>query len=197
MYKNHFGFKHAILDKAVPTLWKNKQYDELLNQFNGLLSSPGVGLLTGHSGVGKTITLNHIIQHINPHQYKVMYNPETNLCQLEIYQNLAVSLGIEPSYRRSKLWRDIKETLLMLYDQASVLPLWIIDEAHYLPVDFFKDLPAFLNFKFDSKMPITIWLVGYPELSDILNRQSNEALRSRLHVRYSMKPLTHRDDFKQ
>lgn len=196
MYRNHFGLKHHILDKEVPVIWNNPQFEALSNRFEWLLTSPGIGLLTGAPGVGKTLSLNHIVQQLNPHQYQVIYTPETDFGRYDLYRNLAIALGLEPTYRRSHLWHCIKEHLLNLHEQA-ILPIWIIDEAQLLPNEFFLDLPAFLNFKFDSKMPITIWLVGYPELSALLNRQPYEAIRSRLHVRFCMEALSDREQFKQ
>ncbi|WP_332383994.1 AAA family ATPase [Burkholderia ubonensis] len=41
------------------------------------------------------------------------------------------------------------------------MPLWIIDEAQNLPPEFFRDFPSFLNFAFDARSLITVWLAGH------------------------------------
>ena len=64
---------------------------------------------------------------------------------------LAMELGLEPAYRRAQLWRDFKAHIQELADNKQLLLVWIIDEAHNLPPEFFRDLPAFLNFAFDSR----------------------------------------------
>jgi type II secretory pathway predicted ATPase ExeA len=48
--------------------------------------------------------------------------------------------------------------------------VWIIDEAQNLPSEFFRDFPAFLNFAFDSRDLISVWLVGHPALAHTLGQ---------------------------
>jgi len=81
----------------------------------------------------------------------VIYLAETDFGRLDLYRSLALALGLEPAYRRAALWRQIKACIQELADGKGVTPLWIIDEAHNLPVEFFRELPAFLNFAFDSR----------------------------------------------
>src|SRR3546814_1102378 len=69
------------------------------------------------------------------------------------------------AYRRAQLWRDIKNRIHELVDGKQLTPLWIIDEAQNLPPEFFRDFPAFLNFAFDARDLITVWLVGHPSLA--------------------------------
>ena len=76
------------------------------------------------------------------------------------------------------------------------LPSWIIDEAQNLPVEFFRDLPAFLNFAFDSRDLMAVWLVGHPKLAHTLDRAPYAALASRIQVRLQLQPITARERFK-
>jgi MSHA biogenesis protein MshM len=73
--------------------------------------------------------------------------------------------------------------------------VWIIDEAHHLPVEFFRDLPAFLNFAFDSRDLMTIWLLGQPRLAQTLSRAPYAALASRIQVRVNLAPINERERF--
>ena len=83
-----------------------------------------------------------------------------------------------------------------LYTQKNILPLLLIDEAHNISQDFLRDFPSFLNFVFDSKDYMTVWLVGHPSLAKFIDRQSNIALASRIQVRYELKPITDSESFK-
>jgi hypothetical protein len=69
---------------------------------------------------------------------------------------------VEAGYRRAQLWRDLKERILQLVDGRQLVPVWIIDEAQNLPLEFFRDLPAFLNFAFDTRDVMSVWLIGHP-----------------------------------
>src|SRR5436309_649912 len=127
MYKQFFGLKHAPFGKECP-LWNNGQLMDLERQFKWLLQSPGLGLLTGESGLGKTAALRKITQELNPHQYAVYYIAETDFGRLDFYRQLAILFNLKASYRRSQLWRDIKEHFTYLTTQKNILPIIIIDE---------------------------------------------------------------------
>lgn len=197
MYLSFFGLKHLPLGKESLSLWDNGQLTGLTQQFTWLLQSPGVGLLTAEPGLGKTASLRQITRPLNPHQYAVYYTANTDFGRLDFYRELAKLLGLQPSYRRAQLWRDIKAHIVYLATQKNMLPVIIIDEAHNLPFEFFRDFPAFLNFVFDSKDYMTVWLVGHPELARHVDRTFNMALSSRLQARIELKPVFDSDAFKQ
>ncbi len=67
-----------------------------------------------------------------------------------------------------------------LMDHKQVLPVWVIDEAQNLPPEFFRNFPAFLNFAFDSRSMLTIWLAGHPHLAQTLDRVPYAALANRI-----------------
>jgi MSHA biogenesis protein MshM len=197
MILQHFGLRHAPLGKDLTEPWDNGTLASLAERFHWLLQSPGVGLITGEPGVGKTVALRHITRSLNPHRYQVVYQAETDFGRIDIYRGLARALGVEPNYRRAQLWRDIKERIHELVDRKQVTPIWIIDEAQNLPLEFFRDLPAFLNFAFDSRDLISVWLVGHPDLARTLLRAPYAALASRIQVRVQLTAITGRDHFAQ
>ena len=197
MYLQHFGLRHAPLGKDTTEHWDDGALAPLTERFSWLLHAPGLGLITGEPGVGKTAALRSQTKALNPHRHLVVYQAETDFGRIDIYRGLARALGVEPSYRRALLWRDIKLRILDLVDNKQIMPLWIIDEAQNLPADFFRDFPAFLNFAFDSRDLITVWLVGHPSLIHTLERAPYAALYSRLQVRLQIKPIVERDRFAQ
>ena len=195
MYLQHFGLRHAPLCKELTEPWDDGALAQLKQRFNWLLTSPGIGLITGEPGVGKTAALRSLTSTLNPHRYQVLYQAETDFGRIDIYRGLARALGLEPSYRRAQLWRDIKQRVHELVDNRQVTPLWIIDEAQNLPPEFFRDFPAFLNFAFDSRDLISVWLLGHPALAQTLDRAPYAALHSRIQVRVQLKPVVERERF--
>ena len=153
MYLQHFGLRHPPLGKEVAEPWDDGALEQLIQRFNWLLQSPGLGLLTGEPGVGKTAALRSLTRALNPHRYLVLYQAETDFGRVDIYRGLARALGLEPSYRRAQLWRDIKQRVHELVDTKQVTPLWIIDEAQNLPSEFFRDFPAFLQLRLRLARP--------------------------------------------
>jgi len=195
MVLQHFGLKHYPLGKGCAELWDDGFLDRLQERFTWLLESPGVGLLTGEPGVGKTAALRQLTETLNPHRYQVIYLAETDFGRLDLYRSLALALGLEPVHRRAALWRDIKARIQELADGKGIVPLWIIDEAQNLPVEFFRDLPAFLNFAFDSRDLMVVWLLGHPRVAHTLDRAPYAALAGRIQVRLQLKSIVERERF--
>ena len=72
MYLQHFGLRHPPLGKEVAEPWDDGALEQLIQRFNWLLQSPGIGLLTGEPGVGKTAALRSLTRALNPHRYLVL-----------------------------------------------------------------------------------------------------------------------------
>jgi MSHA biogenesis protein MshM len=197
MYRQHFGLTQAPFGKDCKELWSNQQLSDLERQFQWLLKSPGIGLLTAEPGLGKTAALRHLTHSLNPHQYLVRYIAETDFGRLDFYRQLALNFNLTSSFRRSQLWRDLKDHITHLATQKNILPILIIDEAQNLPPVFLRDFPSFLNFVFDSKDYLTVWLVGHNELARTLDRPSYAALASRIQARCQLHPISDRDAFKE
>jgi len=197
MYKSHFGLTGTPLGKSCKALWDDGEFRNLNERFQWLLDSPGIGMITGEPGIGKTAALRQLSQSLNPHRYHVIYMAETDFGRVDIYRNLALSLGLEPSYRRAHLWRDIKAHVQQMVQNQQLLPVWIIDEAQNLPPEFFRDFPAFLNFAFDSKEMITVWFSGHPILSHTLDRIPYAALKSRIQTHIQLQPVIESERFCQ
>jgi len=196
-YLQQFNLTHAPFSKGTPTFWKTAAIEELQSRFRWLLESPGIGLLTGEAGVGKTAALHQLCQKLNPHEYQVIYHSETDFGRVDLYRQLAIDLGLEPAYRRASVWRAIKSHAQNLVKTQHRLPIWIIDEAHNLPADFFRDFPSFLNFTFDTESLITVWFVGHSQLNHILKRKVYDALHSRIQVFVQFDPINQADEFKE
>src|SRR5436190_15219098 len=107
MFLQHFGLKHAPLGKNSPSLWQDGNLIALQERFTNLLHSPGIGVLTGEPGVGKTVALHHCAKSLNPHQHQIFYIAETNFTSFDIYRQLALTLGLVPASRYAQVWRDI------------------------------------------------------------------------------------------
>jgi len=197
MYRQHFGLKHIPFDKNSPSLWAHEDLTILQERFTGLINNPGIGLLTGEPGVGKTAALRNIIKNLNPHQYFIVYLAETQFSCYDIYSQLAISFNLVPPHRFAQLWRAIKNRIRELVENKRSLPILIIDEAQNLSFDFFKSFPSFLNFDFDAKDMMTVWFVGHNNLLNIIDRAALAALSGRIHARCQIHPITERTCFTQ
>lgn len=182
-YRQRFGLTHPPLprDACGKTCFQEGDaYGRLARVFEWLAAEPGLGLLTGEAGCGKTTLMRHLCAQLPEPDHKVIYLCDTRVTAMAVYRGLAAALGLRPAYRRDELWRQLKAPLAALYERESVAPLLVLDEAHHLGDDFLHDLAGFLNHKFDRRDLMTIWLVGLPSLRARLDLQVHAALRGRI-----------------
>jgi len=197
-YLERFGLTHRPLprDACGPTFDDHgDDYARLARIFAWLSDEPGLGVLVGDPGTGKTTSIRHLCAHLPRPRYRVLYHCDATLAPTGIYRVLAGELGLKPHHRRSQLWQDIKRTMLHLVDEQHVQPVLVLDEAHLLPDAFLQELAAFLNYAFDSRDLVTTWLVGQPVLHRRLQSQQHEALAMRVVAPCHLHPRLDRADF--
>ena len=166
-------------------------YQRLAQWFRLLVEEPGLGVLTSDPGVGKTAGIRNLCSELPNPDYVVIYICNTSVSPLDLYRTLATELGIRPSHRRGQLWSDIKRALVQMVDERGTSPIIVIDEAQLLSDAFLLDLSGFLNFAFDSRDLLTLWLVGLSHLRPRLRQLQHAALRSRIAVELHLEPLDH------
>jgi MSHA biogenesis protein MshM len=198
MYRKRFGLTgHPMPKNAQGKSFyeQTPNYQRLRRAFGLLLEEPGLGVLSGEPGVGKTAALRNLCAQLPKPDYLVVYQCDTAVAPLDLYRNLAVELGVRPSHRRALLWADIKKALIHMVDERGTAPVVVIDEAHLLNDQFLLDLGGFLNFAFDSRDLLTLWLVGQTSLRRTLQMQQHLALAMRVSAQVHFEPLTDRDSF--
>lgn len=173
---------------------KSPGYGKLQRCFQQLLTDPGLGVLTAEAGIGKTAAIRNLCMALPRPDYLVLYLCDTTVSPLDLYRSLAGELGVKPSHRRAQLWADLKKALMHLVDERGTAPVLVVDEAQHLSDSFLLDLSGFLNFAFDTRDLLTLWLVGLPPLSRRLRMHQHAALATRIAVEVRLEPLD-RDTF--
>lgn len=197
MYRQRFGLTNHPLPKNAQgkTFFdKSPGHARLARAFARLARDPGVGVLCADAGVGKTAALRHHCALLPRPDFLVLYLCDTAVAPLDLYRTLAQEIGVRPSHRRAQLWADIKKTLVHLVDDRGTSPVVILDEAQHLSDRFLIDLSGFLNFAFDSRDLLTLWLCGLPSLDRTLRMHQHAPLLMRVSERVQLEPLE-RDAF--
>ena len=197
MYRQRFGFTGHPLPKDArgKTFCADLPgYQRLSTVFQQLLDERGLAVLTGDAGTGKTAAIRNLCHQLPSPDHRILYLCDTAVSPLDLYRTLALELGVTPSHRRGQLWTDIKKTLVDLVDERGSLPVLVVDEAHHLSDRFLVDLSGFLNFAFDSRDLMAVWLVGLSPLLRTLRMHQHAALATRITAHVHLEPLS-RDDF--
>jgi len=190
--KTRFSLTHYPLPKNAQGKTfcdKAPGYARLRRAFQQTVDDHTVGVLSGEPGVGKTTAIRNLIAELPRPDYQVLYLCNTSGSPLDLYRAIAGEVGVRPSHRRGQLWADIKKTIVHMVDERGVAPVIVLDEAQQLSDSFLADLAGFLNFAFDSRDLMTLWLVGLPPLLKRLHQQQHDALRTRVAVEMRLEAL--------
>lgn len=190
--KHRFNLIHYPLPKNAQGKSfydKSPGYTRLARSFKQLIDDPGLGVLHAEAGIGKTAAMRNLCMQLPRPDYLVLYFCDTTVSPLDLYRALAAELGVKPSHRRGQLWADIKKALVHMVDERGTAPVVVIDEAQHLSDAFLLDLSGFLNFAFDSRDLLTLWLVGLPPLARRLHMHQHAALKTRIAVEVRLEPL--------
>lgn len=196
-YRSRFGLTHHPLprDASGKSFFdQTTGYQRLEMYFQELLDEPGLGVLTAEPGIGKTAAIRNLCVQLPEPDFKVIYLCDTAISACDLYRALALEIGLKPSHRRAQLWWELKRAIVHLVEERHTLPVLILDEAQLLSDAFFADLSGFLNYAFDRKTLLSLWLVGLPHLTARLRMQHHAPLASRVAGRVHLDPLA-REDF--
>ena len=197
-YRDRFGLSHHPFDKKFlhehPVETAGSAC--LARRAEWLESQRGIRLVTGVSGIGKTALLLNILRKLPSHRYQVVYLEDSGASTNDIFRGIAYELGLQPAFRRSALWRDLKHYILKLDEENDQQVVLVFDDAHRLPGELLKSLGAFMNFAFDSHELLTVWLVGDSDLLRILSLNTMRHLATRVRLKIHLEPLN-REEFER
>lgn len=93
------------------------------------------------------------------------------------------------TFNRAQAKRQLHKVVLDLVENQRKVPVVIVDEAHLLDREMLEEIRFLLNFRMDSYNPMSLILVGQPELKRILQLQIYEAIAQRVNLRYHLNAM--------
>jgi type II secretory pathway predicted ATPase ExeA len=190
--KSTFGFTRLPFS-VEPGSGECFEYDgftKALGKLDYLASRRGMGVLFGDPGTGKTTLLRAFIDSLGKTTSHVAYITDTTSGVRDLYRQIAWAFGLEPSFRKSDLVREIKARLLHISRTQRICPILVIDEAHLLSRSIFEELRIIANFDADSHDELVLILAGHNQLEARLRLGINEALWQRIIIRERLKDIS-------
>lgn len=187
-WRERFGMRGVPLPRgaAGSTFFADDpNFQRLARTFAWLAAEPGIGVLVGEPGVGKSAAMRQLCRALPQHEHRVVYLHDTAVKPLDLYRMLASELGLQPGPRAS-IVRDIQRVLVSLVDERGVVPIIVLDEAQRLHDDLLRELAGLANLDFDGREYLTVWLVGQPLLARRLASQQHSALAQRVVVYHTL-----------
>lgn len=157
----------------------------------------GFVLLTGDVGTGKTTICRTFLEKVPPRtEVALILNPVLTLN--EFLQTICdeLDLVIDGSRTSNKnLMEHLNRFLLQVYamGQRTIL---IIDEAQNLSQELLEQIRLLTNLETATDKLLQIFLIGQPELRDMLGRPEMTQVSQRITSRYHIGPLSAEDTAK-
>ena len=111
MWESFFGFKKTPFSDRpdAKQLFASAAWQQVKTRLELLTQHPGVGLLTGEVGAGKSTAARIFATSLNPSLYKILYIHFTNGSALDLLRQIALALDLEPAHFRGDLVRQISD----------------------------------------------------------------------------------------
>lgn len=153
----------------------------------------GFLLITGKPGTGKTTLVKELLGELEMTQYKVSTLVSTQLEADDLLRSVAYSYGLHVEHKDKATVIQYLNEYLMRRRRSGLRTILIVDEAQDLSEAALEELRLLTNFEQDNKPLLQVFLVGQPQLNDVLGVRSLEQLRQRITVAASMQPLVESD----
>ena len=155
----------------------------------GLHQGEGFIVVTGEVGAGKTTLVKQLLKRLPGDLILPVQIVSTQLNADDLLRLVAGSFGIEiEGADKSTLLIRLEQFLKQLHSEGR-RALLIVDEAQNLGARAIEELRMLSNFQIETKAVLQSFLIGQPELRDLMQRQEMRQLKQRIIAAYHLGPL--------
>lgn len=192
MLISHFGLRALPFSKEVAStrLFSTPAQQELLARLQFVIRQRAFGLVTGDVGSGKSTAVRALYDSLDRTVHPFLYIADSSLTPKAFYREVLEQLGLQVPFHARQVRRRYEEAILDGYNRDGRQPVLVLDEAHLLGEPMLQEIRFLMNFHMDSVAPLSLLLVGQPELRSKLRLKTFEAVVQRIQVRYHLGGLT-------
>ena len=155
----------------------------------GLHQGEGFIVVTGEVGAGKTTLVKQLLKRLPGDLILPVQIVSTQLNADDLLRLVAGSFGIPvDGADKSTLLLRLEQFLKQLHSEGR-RALLIVDEAQNLGARAIEELRMLSNFQIETKAVLQSFLIGQPELRDLMQRQEMRQLKQRIIAAYHLGPL--------
>ena len=192
MYAAHFGLSAPPfqLNPDPSFLFESKGHNYAHQYLRfGAMQGEGFIIVTGEIGAGKTTLVRALLNELDPAKVAAAQIVSTQLEADDLLRAVANAFGIpSKSTTKAELLAAIEAhfTTLMLQNRRALL---VIDEAQNLNAAAIEELRMLSNFQYGNRALLQSYLVGQPELREVLRAPNLEQLRQRIIASCHIGPM--------
>ncbi len=194
MYEEFYGLGGRPFDLTPDPrfLLLTPKHREALSLVQYLLSGcPGLALLIGEAGTGKTTVLRAALHHPRRDGDCVVTLDNPTLTRDEFFEFLAdgFHLGGTAGGSKTRVLRKLTQVLTER-GRAGAVSALVVDEAQSLSNELLEEIRLLANIETQQTKLLSILLAGQPELSRRLNEPGLRQLKQRIALRGVLEPLS-------
>ena len=196
MYERYYGLLERPFDLSPNPrfLCFTPQHKEALVHLQyGLSGRPGITMLVGEAGTGKTTLVRAALQ-ATAGTSTIVHLSNPTLAREEFFEYLACGFGFSDQAGRSKVHflRELEHALMSDAADKHVLAL-VVDEAQSVPYELLEEIRLLTNVEAASGRSLAVALVGQPELASRLDEPRLRQLKQRVVLRCELTSLSLKD----
>lgn len=192
MYEAYYGFsgKPFQLSPDPDFFYDSRGHHRAMAYLEyGLHQGEGFIVITGEIGAGKTTLVQRLLQRLPASDIVPAQIVTTQLEADDLIRIVASSFGLpSDSLDKSTLLIRLEHYFGQLQTEGR-RALLIVDEAQNLGSRAIEELRMLSNFQFNSRATLQSFLIGQPELRDLMQRPEMRQLKQRVIAAYHLGPL--------
>ena len=179
---SHFGFHTLPFTREVP-VDKLFRLPFLTEGVDACVASAGrkeCMAVISPAGSGKTTLVRLVRSRLPDARFRVHYVKVTDLSKRDLCREVAAVMDVSPAGNYPGLVRRLQEKFLSTQDVDGMRPVLILDDVHDMRPEVLGLLCVLTNFEMDSRLVLSVVLVGQPKLRRLLRREELEDVAGRL-----------------
>ena len=155
----------------------------------GLYQSEGFIVITGEVGAGKTTIVRSLLEHLDRTKVVAAQLVSTQLDAEDMLRSVAAAFGLPiKSVDKAELLAALEAFLCSLVTERK-RALLVVDEAQNLTARAVEELRMLSNFQLGEHALLQSFLVGQPELRQLMQGPQMQQLRQRVIASYHLGPM--------
>ncbi len=191
----HFGFTGVPFRKNVRAL---KMFDsasqrELWHALRMWLEVQGLAVITGPTGVGKSITTRRFAVDLNDARYKMLRLGQAPTTPIGFLRSLNRLLGLPMRRHAADLFDQARDHLTSYAESHGPHPVLIIDDAEGMKPAALDLVRRLTHWELDAADRFSVLIIGTEDLLTTLRRPELASLRSRFSYACQLRPFSLED----
>jgi len=155
----------------------------------GVYQGEGFIVITGDIGAGKTTVLRTLLEELDQRKVIAAQIVSTQLEADDLLRSVAVAFGLNiKGLDKAQLLATL-EAFLASVVAESKRALLVVDEAQNLSPGAMEELRMLSNFQLGDHALLQSFLIGQPELRDLLRAPAMRQMRQRIIASYHLGPM--------